>query len=189
MSLTVSELCFGRFQKEKLVTVRRLDGSRAQLLLPPLQTPFGPQRGKSQGRWYLDLPLSDADAVRTLTELDAWAATAAQEAWPGCKYIPALKARQHLLPKVRARFSAAGPYGLRCWTPEHEPVCWRDMNLKTSFLTPLLHVRGLWSEADSCGLLLELTDVIVEDRGCPFTGTPCERKNVAEGKTHDGDRD
>ena len=103
----MSELCFGRFQKEKLVTARRRDGSRAQLLLPPLQTPFGPQRGKSQGRWYLDLPLSDAEAVKILTELDAWAATAAQEAWPGCTYIPALKARQHLLPKVRARFSAA----------------------------------------------------------------------------------
>ena len=172
MALTVSERCFGKFRLNKLTGIRRVDGSPARLRLPPMRTPFGAQPGQHEHRRYLDFPLEDPTVAQAMRDLDGWAAAAALEAWPQCVYVPVVKPRQHLAPKLRLCFSAVGPYRLRCWSPQHQAKPLEDVNFKTSLLTPLVFVRGLWSDNGTCGLLLEMVDLAVDARECLFVEAP-----------------
>ena len=86
------------------------------------------------------------------------------------RYQPAIKVNTEKgYTTLRAKMNLSGPAKVRCWSPEKTP---REMPLDWSMadVSPRLQIKGLWVMAREFGLLVEMTDALIEERSvvCPF---------------------
>ena len=85
------------------------------------------------------------------------------------RYQSAIKVSDRGYPNLKAKMNLAGSAAVRCWnadkTARGPPQDWTMADV-----SPRLHIKGLWVMAREFGLLVEMTDALVEDRcmECPF---------------------
>jgi hypothetical protein len=89
-------------------------------------------------------------------------------------YHPCLRRAPGNEPLLRIKYNAAGTRGAcRFWTAsgeEREPsIDWRDAEL-----TPHLHISHLWMMGGSCGLVVNVSDVLVTEASRSFPFGPIE---------------
>jgi hypothetical protein len=153
-------IVLGTIRKDtRLAPIRTETGERLKIETSSMRAPFGAQ-SKGEARFALDLIVTDPATVRELEAVDEWVAKELRERRPDLLFIPCLKRREGQPPKLRTKFAIAGQMPLRCWTPERQPISFENMDFKASLLTPILVVRGVWSNNGQAGVLLEVRDVI-----------------------------
>ena len=85
------------------------------------------------------------------------------------RYQPAIKVSEKGYTTLRAKMNLSGPAKVRCWSADKTP---REMPLDWSMadVSPRLAIKGLWVMAREFGLLVEMTDALIEERSveCPF---------------------
>jgi hypothetical protein len=154
----------------------------------PTRCPFGPSnfdKDSSATRRNLDFRVS-GDAAAYFDGLDAWAVdyicahserlfkknlTLAQVK---DMYHPCLRRAPGYEPLLRTKYNTPGTRGAcRFWTAGAEerdaPADWRD-----SELTPHLHINHLWMMGGSCGLVVNVCDMLVTEASRAFPFAPSE---------------
>ena len=85
------------------------------------------------------------------------------------RYQPAIKVSEKGYTTLKAKMNLTGPAKVRCWSSEKTP---REMPLDWGMadVSPRLAIKGLWLMAREFGLLVEMTDALIEERSveCPF---------------------
>ena len=156
----------------------------------PTRCPFGPSnfdKDPKATRLNLDIRVS-GDAAVFFEGLDAWAIDyicAHSErlfkknlslAQVKDMYHPCVRKAPGYEPLLRTKFNAAGTRGAcRFWTAggvEREaPLDWREAEV-----TPHVHVSHLWMMGGSCGLVVNVCDLLVAEasRSFPFAHMECD---------------
>jgi len=85
-------------------------------------------------------------------------------------YHPTQRAQEGYVPLLRCKLNMPGSRGeVRFWTPDGKtrdaPADWKDSEIR-----PHIHVSHLWLMGQSCGLVLNLSDLVVSEacRAFPF---------------------
>jgi hypothetical protein len=156
----------------------------------PTRCPFGPSnfdKDPKATRQNLDIRVT-GDAAVFFEGLDAWAIDyicAHSErlfkktlslAQVKDMYHPCIRKAPGYEPLLRTKFNAAGTRGAcRFWTAGGEereaPVDWREAEV-----TPHVHVSHLWMMGGSCGLVVNVCDLMVTEasRSFPFARMECD---------------
>jgi hypothetical protein len=156
----------------------------------PTRCPFGPSnfdKDPKATRQNLDIRVS-GDAAEFFEGLDAWAIDyicahserlfkkSLSLAQVKDAYIPCLRRAPGYEPLLRTKFNTVGTRGAcRFWTPGGEereaPVDWREAEV-----TPHVHVSHLWMMGGSCGLVVNVCDLLVTEvsRSFPFPRMECD---------------
>jgi hypothetical protein len=156
----------------------------------PTRCPFGPSnfdKDPKATRQNLDIRVS-GDAAEFFDGLDAWAIDyicAHSErlfkknlslAQVKDSYHPCIRKAPGYEPLLRTKFNAAGTRGAcRFWTRDGEqreaPEDWREAEV-----TPHVHVSHLWMMGGSCGLVVNVCDLMVTEapRSFPFARMECD---------------
>jgi hypothetical protein len=156
----------------------------------PTRCPFGPSnfdKDSNATRQNLDIRVS-GDAAFFFEGLDAWAIDyicahserlfkkSLSLAQVKDMYHPCVRKAPGYEPLLRTKFNAAGTRGAcRFWTAGGEqreaPVDWREAEL-----TPHVHVSHLWMMGGSCGLVVNVCDLLVTEasRSFPFARMECD---------------
>ena len=156
----------------------------------PTRCPFGPSnfdKDPNATRQNLDIRVSGDDAA-FFDGLDAWAIDyicahserlfkkSLSLAQVKDMYHPCVRKAPGYEPLLRTKFNAAGTRGAcRFWTAGGEereaPVDWRDAEV-----TPHVHVSHLWMMGGSCGLVVNVCDLLVTEasRSFPFARMECD---------------
>jgi hypothetical protein len=155
----------------------------------PTRCPFGPSnfdKDPKATRQNLDIRVSGDAAF--FDGLDAWAIDyicahserlfkkSLSLAQVKDMYHPCIRKAPGYEPLLRTKFNAAGTRGAcRFWTAGGEqreaPVDWREAEL-----TPHVHVSHLWMMGGSCGLVVNVCDLLVTEasRSFPFAHMECD---------------
>jgi hypothetical protein len=156
----------------------------------PTRCPFGPSnfdKDPKATRQNLDIRVS-GDAAEFFEGLDAWAidyiCTHSERLFKKSlslaqvkdSYTPCLRKAPGYEPLLRTKFNTAGTRGAcRFWTAGGEereaPVDWREADV-----TPHVHVSHLWMMGGSCGLVVNVCDLLVTEvsRSFPFPRMECD---------------
>ena len=156
----------------------------------PTRCPFGPSnfdKDPNATRQNLDIRVS-GDAAAFFDGLDAWAidyiCTHSERLFKKSQslaqvkdmYHPCVRKAPGYAPLLRTKFNAAGTRGAcRFWTAGGEqreaPVDWREAEL-----TPHVHMSHLWMMGGSCGLVVNVCDLLVTEasRSFPFAHMECD---------------
>ena len=156
----------------------------------PTRCPFGPSnfdKDPNATRQNLDIRVS-GDAAAFFEGLDAWAIDyicahserlfkkSLSLAQVKDMYHPCVRKAPGYEPLLRTKFNAAGTRGAcRFWTVGGEqreaPVVWREAEV-----TPHVHVSHLWMMGGSCGLVVNVCDLLVTEasRSFPFAHMECD---------------
>ena len=82
-------------------------------------------------------------------------------------YHPTLKRQGDYPPLLRMKIDSDGRRACRYWTAEQQkrkaPIDWRGAELKVMF-----HLSHLWILGTSCGLVVNATDLLVQESSCAF---------------------
>jgi hypothetical protein len=157
----------------------------------PTRCPFGPSnfdKDPKATRLNLDIRVS-GDAAFFFEGLDAWAIDyicahserlfkkSLSLAQVKDMYHPCIRKAPGYEPLLRTKFNAAGTRGAcRFWTAGGEereaPVDWREAEV-----TPHVHVSHLWMMGGSCGLVVNVCDLLVTEasRSFPFARMECDQ--------------
>jgi hypothetical protein len=148
----------------------------------PTRAPFGPSnfdKDSSATRQNLEIRVS-GEAAEFFDGLDDWALTyitAHSERLFKKKlslqqvrdmYHPCLRRAPGYDPLLRTKYNAAGSRGAcRFWTLDRQqrepPVDWREAEV-----TPHVHISHLWMMGQSCGLVVNLCDMLVTEATSSF---------------------
>jgi hypothetical protein len=85
------------------------------------------------------------------------------------RYLGALKANENGAPLLRLKMNVAGRNEVRCWNEARmqraKPESWLSCMVR-----PVVRVRALWFMSREFGVLLEITDALLEEasKECPF---------------------
>jgi hypothetical protein len=156
----------------------------------PTRCPFGPSnfdKDPKATRQNLDIRVS-GDAAFFFDGLDAWAIDyicahserlfkkSLSLAQVKDMYHPCIRKAPGYEPLLRTKFNAAGTRGAcRFWAAGGEereaPVDWREAEV-----TPHVHVSHLWMMGGSCGLVVNVCDLLVTEasRSFPFARMECD---------------
>ena len=86
------------------------------------------------------------------------------------RYTPALKTSQKGYVHLRAKMNLAGRNGVRCWDAESRLQRKAPEDWTVCEVQPSLEIKGLWLMSKDFGLLLEMTDCLINETStlCPF---------------------
>jgi len=153
----------------------------------PTQCPFGPSnfdKDAAATRQNLDIRVSGA-AAEFFDGLDAWAidyiCAHSERLFKKSLSLAQVKDMYHPClpgydPLLRTKYNTPGNRGAcRFWTAGGEereaPVDWREAEV-----TPHVHVSHLWMMGGSCGLVVNVCDLLVTEasRAFPFARMECD---------------
>ena len=183
--INFSEVVFSALQQNKGVKTANalFRGGPCEFLLHPTEwfcAPFGAStfdKDPQATRLTMEVDVTNSEILPLLQQMDQWAVRACEGLFEGMSkedvartYHPCLQASEkYNTIRLRTKLNIAGLHACRFFkAPENFPIHFRELELRTSQIRPVLQLKGLWKQNGQWGLSLECKKVLVD---CTTTDT------------------
>ena len=175
-----SEVAFAPLQTNKGVKTANATyrGGVCEFLLHPtdwFQAPFGAStfdKDPEAKRLTMELDVTNSEVLQLLQQLDQWAirAVVSHTLFEGMSaedvartYHPCLQtSERYSTIRVRTKLNIAGLHACKFFKhPERTPIEFKELDLRTCQIRPVVQLKGVWKQSGQWGLSLELKKVLV----------------------------
>ena len=159
-----------------------LGGGPCEFLLHPeewFSCPFGAStfdKDPQATRLTCEVGVTSSSVLPTLQALDQWAirAVVSHSLFEGMSaedvartYHPCLQtSERYNTIRVRTKLNIAGLHACKFFKhPERTPIEFKELDLRTCQIRPVVQLKGVWKQSGQWGLSLELKKVLVNPQG------------------------
>ena len=159
-----------------------LAGGPCEFLLHPddwFSCPFGAStfdKDPLATRLTCEVDVTNSEVLQLLQQLDQWAirAVVSHKLFEGMSaedvtrtYHPCLQSSEkYNTIRVRTKLNIAGLHACKFFKhPERTPIEFKELDLRTCQIRPVIQLKGIWKQSGQWGLSLELKKVLVDPQG------------------------
>ena len=124
----------------------------------------------------MELDVTQSSVLPLLQQLDQWAVQAVGDGglFKGMSkedvarmYHSCLQASEkYNTIRLRTKVNTAGLHSCKFFkAPDNHPIDFKELDLRTCHLRPVIQLKGLWKQSGQWGLSLELKKVLVDPQG------------------------
>ena len=157
-------------------------GGPCEFLLHPTEwfsAPFGAStfdKDPQATRLTMELYVTQSPVLPLLQQLDQWAVQAVSDGglFEGMSkedaarmYHPCLQASEKYSSiRMRTKVNIAGMHSCKFFkAPENIPIDFKELNLRTCQIRPVIQLKGVWKQSGQWGLSLECKKILVDPQG------------------------